>query len=60
MQVWDSDGELSLMELLKGDPEVTALLSNAEIEERFDLGYHFKHVDRIFTRVFGEQPSPRT
>ena len=53
MQVWESDGELSLMDLLKGDTEVTALLSDAEIEERFDLGYHFKHVDTIFGRVFG-------
>lgn len=53
MQVWESDGQLSLMELLKADPEVSALLSGAEIEERFDLGYHFKHVDTIFARVFG-------
>ena len=29
-------------------------LSDAEIEEKFDLGYHFKHVDTIFKRVFGE------
>jgi adenylosuccinate lyase len=55
MKVWDSDGALSLMELLKADPEVTALLSDAEIEERFDLGYHLKHVDTIFGRVFGVQ-----
>ncbi|HWH18119.1 MAG TPA: adenylosuccinate lyase [Allosphingosinicella sp.] len=53
MQVWESDGELSLMELLKADPEVTALLTPAQIEERFDLDYHFKHVDTIFERVFG-------
>ncbi len=53
MKVWESDGQLSLMELLKADPEVTALLSVEEIEERFDLGYHFKHVDTIFNRVFG-------
>ena len=53
MKVWESDGELSLMELLKADPEVSALLSAEEIEERFDLGYHFKHVDTIFERVFG-------
>ncbi|PWG01644.1 adenylosuccinate lyase [Sphingosinicella humi] len=53
MKVWESDGELSLMELLKGDPEVSALLSAEEIEERFDLGYHFKYVDSIFERVFG-------
>ena len=53
MKVWDSDGALSLMELLKGDTEVTAVLSVAEIEDKFDLGYHFKHVDTIFERVFG-------
>lgn len=53
MKVWESDGELSLLELLKADPEVTAALTPAEIEDRFDLGYHFKHVDTIFDRVFG-------
>ena len=54
MQVWESDGELSLLELLKGDAEVTAALSVAEIEDKFDLGYHLKHIDTIFARVFGE------
>jgi len=53
MKVWDSDGQLSLLELLKADPEVSAALSAEEIEARFDLGYHFKHVDTIFARVFG-------
>ncbi|GAA0727842.1 adenylosuccinate lyase [Sphingomonas japonica] len=53
MQVWESDGDLSLLDLLKGDPDVTAALSPAEIEARFDLDYHFKHVDTIFARVFG-------
>jgi len=53
MKVWESDGELSLLELLKGDAEVTAALSPAEIEDKFDLGYHYKHVDTIFDRVFG-------
>jgi adenylosuccinate lyase len=53
MKVWESDGALSLMELLKGDIEVSAALSVAEIEGKFDLGYHFKHVDTIFARVFG-------
>ena len=53
MKVWESDGQLSLLELLKADPEVTAALSDAELEERFDLDYHFKQVDRIFQRVFG-------
>ncbi|WP_288016416.1 adenylosuccinate lyase [Blastomonas sp.] len=53
MQVWESDGELSLLELLKADAEVTAALSPQEIEEKFNLDYHFKHVDTIFARVFG-------
>ncbi|WP_277978717.1 adenylosuccinate lyase [Sphingomonas phyllosphaerae] len=53
MRVWESDGALSLQELLKGDPEVTAALSAAEIDDKFDLGYHLKHVDTIFARVFG-------
>jgi adenylosuccinate lyase len=35
-------------------PDVKKYLSDAEIEEQFDLGYHFKHVDTIFKRVFGE------
>ncbi|MFZ9395223.1 MAG: adenylosuccinate lyase [Erythrobacter sp.] len=54
MKVWESDGALSLLELLKADPEVAAALSAQELEEKFDLGYHFKHVDTIFARVFGE------
>jgi adenylosuccinate lyase len=53
MKVWESDGELSLVDLLKADPEVTAALSEAELEERFNLDYHFKQVDFIFERVFG-------
>ena len=54
MKVWESDGALSLMELLKADADVTAALSAEEIEARFDLDYHYKHVDTIFARVFGE------
>jgi len=53
MKVWESDGQLSLLDLLKGDPEVTSRLSGAELEELFDLDYHLKNVDAIFERVFG-------
>ena len=53
MKVWESDGALSLLDLLKADPEVSARLSDAELEERFDLAYHLRHVDTIFARVFG-------
>jgi len=52
MKVWESDGQLSLLELLKADPEVTAALPAAEIEEKFDLDYHLRQVDAIFDRVF--------
>ena len=53
MKVWESDGALSLLDLLKADPEVAAALPAAEIEARFDLDYHFAQVDAIFARVFG-------
>ena len=54
MKVWESDGALSLLTLLKADSEVTALLAPAAIEAEFDLGYHLKHVDTVLARVFGE------
>jgi adenylosuccinate lyase len=38
---------------LKKDAEVRKYLSDAEIEQQFDLAYHLKHVDTIFQRVFG-------
>ena len=53
MKVWQSDGELSLLDLLKTDPEVTAKLPDEKLDALFDLGYHLKHVDTIFGRVFG-------
>jgi len=51
MKVWEQGKDFKT-ELL-GDPDVTAALSPEEIEEKFDLGYHTKHVDTIFARVFG-------
>jgi len=51
MPVWRGEGDF--LALLKADPEVTAALRPEQIEECFDLGYHFKHVDTIFARVFG-------
>ncbi len=53
MKVWESDGALSLLELLIADEQVAAALTPQQLEEKFDLGYHFKHVDTIFARVFG-------
>ncbi|MDQ8731785.1 adenylosuccinate lyase [Bradyrhizobium sp. LHD-71] len=51
MPVWRGEGDF--LALLKKDAEVKAKLSDAELEELFDLGYHLKHVDTIFRRVFG-------
>ncbi len=52
MKVWDHGKDFKT-ELL-GDDEVVAALSVEEIEEKFDMGYHTKHVDTIFKRVFGD------
>jgi adenylosuccinate lyase len=52
MPVWRGEGDF--LTLLKKDADVKKFLSDAEIEEKFDLGYHLKHVDTIFKRVFGE------
>ncbi len=53
MQVWEADGKLQLLDLLKADADVTAKLSSTQLEDLFDLGYHTKHVETIFKRVFG-------
>ena len=52
MKVWEQGADF--LTELKADPEVRAVMSEAEIEACFDLGYHTKNVDRIFARVFGE------
>jgi adenylosuccinate lyase len=51
MPVWRGEGDF--LTLLKQDPDVKALMSDTELEEKFDLGYHLKQVDTIFARVFG-------
>ena len=53
MRVWQSDGRLQLRDLLAADAEVTRWLPPEALEPLFDLGYHLKHVDTIFARVFG-------
>ena len=50
MKVWEKDKDFQT-ELL-ADLEVTSVLSEGEIKEKFDLDYHTKHVDTIFSRVF--------
>ena len=52
MPVWRGEGDF--LALLKADPDVSSVISAAELEELFDLGYHLKHIDTIFARVFGE------
>ncbi len=52
MKVWR--GEANFLSLLKADPKVRKHLTPKEIEANFDLGYHFKHVDTVFKRVFGK------
>lgn len=52
MQVWEHGKDF--LEQLLADPDVRNVLSEEEIREKFDLGYHTKHVDTIFQRVFGE------
>jgi adenylosuccinate lyase len=51
MPVWRGEGEF--LKLLQADKDVTKVLSAQDLEALFDLGYHLKHVDTIFERVFG-------
>jgi adenylosuccinate lyase len=53
MTVWESDGEQSLLDLLKGDPQVTDRIPAAELDKLFDLDHHLRAVGTIFDRVFG-------
>ena len=50
MRAWNGEG--NLLDLLKADPDVSKALPVAKLEAMFDLGYHLKQVDTIFSRVF--------
>ena len=52
MKSWKGGG--SFLEALKADKDVRKALSDKELEKLFDLDQHFRHVDKIFKRVFGE------
>ncbi len=52
MKVWRGEGRF--LDFLNVDPEVSAALSPDELAALFDNAYHFKHVDTVFARVFGE------
>ena len=51
MKVWEKGADFKT-ELL-ADADVRVALSQEQIDEKFDLGYHTKHVNMIFARVFG-------
>lgn len=51
LKVWETGCDFK--EELLADEEVVAALGVEQIEANFDLGYHTKHVDTIFKRVFG-------
>jgi adenylosuccinate lyase len=52
MKIWADGG--SYLDRLKADADVAGYLSATELEALFDLNQHFRHVDTIFTRVFGK------
>jgi adenylosuccinate lyase len=52
MRVWQGEGDF--LAFLTADKDVRKHLSEAELEENFDLGHHLAHVDTIFKRVFGK------
>jgi len=52
MKVWEKGADF--LEELLGDGDVRAALSEDDIRDKFDIGYHTKHVDTIFDRVFGK------
>ena len=56
MRVWHGEGagETAFLDFLKADPDITDKLGPDALAALFDLGYHLKHVDTIFARVFGE------
>jgi adenylosuccinate lyase len=55
MQVWQDGG--SYLDLLKADTDVQAYLDDAALESLFDLDQHFRHIDKIFDRVFADKPA---
>jgi adenylosuccinate lyase len=52
MRAWRGEGEF--LKLLEADKDVAKVLSEQQLAALFDLGYHLKHVDAIFDRVFGK------
>jgi len=53
MKVWEE--KVDFRTALKRDADVKKALSDADLDACFDPGYHLKHVDTIFERVFGQE-----
>jgi len=51
MKIWNEGGDF--LAVLLADKDVSKALSEDQVRAQFDLGYHTKHVDTIFERVFG-------
>jgi adenylosuccinate lyase len=51
IKVWQDGADF--LEALLADKDMAKVLSPEQIQAQFDLGYHLKHVDTIFARVFG-------
>jgi adenylosuccinate lyase len=51
MEAWR--GNASFLALCRADKDIREFLSDDELVALFDMGYHTKHVDTIFKRVFG-------
>jgi adenylosuccinate lyase len=52
MEAWESGGDFRTA--IESDPEIAALLSRDKLAETFSLDRQLRHVDVIFSRVFGE------
>jgi adenylosuccinate lyase len=52
MMCWES--RQSLKEIVLADKDILRLINPMELEQCFEMSYFFRHVDTIFTRVFGE------
>ena len=51
-KVWEKD--LDFLSELKSDSEVKKIIKEKELESLFDIRYHTKNIDKIFTRVFNK------
>jgi adenylosuccinate lyase len=57
MKVWEEN--VNFLDALLADKEVKGVLPEKTLRAQFDLGYHTKHVDTIFDRVFGKSKRKR-